>query len=69
MYGREPYHERSGGTIPVTGLFLDTLDAYTVGFGFALDDEGIHAPNEFMRLHNFDRGQTGYCMLLERLGR
>ncbi len=69
LYGREPYHERSGGTIPVTGLFLDTLGAYTVGLGFGLDDEGFHAPNEFMRLHNFERGQKAYCMLLERLGR
>lgn len=69
LYGREPYHERSGGTIPVTGLFLDTLGAYTVGLGFGLDDEGLHAPNEFMRLHNFERGQKAYCMLLERLGR
>jgi acetylornithine deacetylase/succinyl-diaminopimelate desuccinylase-like protein len=69
LYGREPYYERSGGSIPVTGLFLDTLGAYTVGLGFGLDDEGIHAPNEFTRLHNFDRGQKAYCLLLERLGR
>jgi acetylornithine deacetylase/succinyl-diaminopimelate desuccinylase-like protein len=69
LYGREPYHERSGGTIPVTGLFLDTLGAYTVGLGFGLDDEGIHAPNEFTRLHNYHRGQKAYCLLLERLGR
>jgi acetylornithine deacetylase/succinyl-diaminopimelate desuccinylase-like protein len=69
LYGKEPYYTRSGGTIPVTELFLSTLGAYTVGFGFGLDDEGLHAPNEFMRLHNFDRAQRGYCMLLERLGK
>jgi acetylornithine deacetylase/succinyl-diaminopimelate desuccinylase-like protein len=68
MYGKEPYYDRTGGTIPVTGLFLDTLGAYTVGFAFTLEDEGLHAPNEFTRLHNFERGQRGYCLLLERLG-
>jgi acetylornithine deacetylase/succinyl-diaminopimelate desuccinylase-like protein len=69
LFGREPYHERSGGTIPVTGLFLNTLGAYTVGLGFGLDDEGIHAPNEFTRLNNYWRGQKAYCLLLKRLGR
>ena len=69
MYGKEPFDDRTGGTIPVTGLFLDILGAYTVGFAFTLEDENLHAPNEFTRLHNFERGQRGYCLLLERLGR
>ncbi|HLZ07807.1 MAG TPA: dipeptidase, partial [Chloroflexota bacterium] len=57
IYGKEPFYDRTGGTIPVTALFLDTLGAYTVGFGFTLEDENLHAPNEFTRLHNFERGQ------------
>ena len=47
--------------------FLESLGVYTVGFGFGLNDERQHSPNEFFRLSSFERGQRGYCMLLERL--
>jgi acetylornithine deacetylase/succinyl-diaminopimelate desuccinylase-like protein len=40
-----------------------------VSYGFALDDEQFHAPNEFFRLSSFQRGQRAYCELLEELGR
>jgi acetylornithine deacetylase/succinyl-diaminopimelate desuccinylase-like protein len=69
LYGKEPLYVRSGGTIPVCSMFLDSLGVYTLNFGFGLNDERIHSPNEFFRLSSFDRGQKGYCMLLERLGR
>jgi acetylornithine deacetylase/succinyl-diaminopimelate desuccinylase-like protein len=69
MYGREPYYTRTGGSIPVCTLFLEQLGAYTVNFGFGLGDERQHSPNEFFRLSSFRRGQEGYCLLLERLGR
>jgi len=68
LYGKEPYHARSGGTIPVNALFLQYLGAYTIVFGFALKDERQHSPNEFFRLSSYDRGQKGYGMLLNRLG-
>ena len=67
LYGREPYYNRTGGSIPICGLFLDHLNAYTVNFGFGLRDERIHAPNEFYRLSSFERGQQAYCMLLHQL--
>lgn len=69
LYGREPYYVRSGGTIPVSELFLRMLGAYTVGFAFALGDERFHAPDEFFRLSSWDRGQGAYCRLLHHLGR
>ncbi len=68
LYGRAPYYTRVGATLPVADLFLRTLDAYTVSFGFLLDDEQFHAPDEFFRLASFERGQSAYCMLLEELG-
>ena len=68
MYGKEPLYVRSGGTIPVCSMFLDSLGVYTLNFGFGLNDERIHSPNEFFRLASFTRGQVGYCLLLERLG-
>jgi acetylornithine deacetylase/succinyl-diaminopimelate desuccinylase-like protein len=68
LYGTKPYYVRSGGSIPVCGLFLDHLGAYTVNFGFGLPDESVHAPNEFYRLSSFEKGQKAYSMLLNQLG-
>lgn len=68
LYGREPYYVRSGGSIPVCTLFLNTLGVYTVNFAFALNDEKQHSPNEFFRLKSFELGQGAYCKLYERLG-
>ena len=69
VYGVEPYQSRTGGSIPVCELFLDTLGVYTVGFAFGLRDEQIHAPDEFFRLGSFRRGQRAYARLLHELGR
>jgi acetylornithine deacetylase/succinyl-diaminopimelate desuccinylase-like protein len=67
LYGKQPYYIRAGGSIPICGLFLDYLKAYTVNFGFGLHDEGAHAPNEFYRLKSFRLGQSAYCKLLYKL--
>ena len=67
LYGQKPYYVRSGGSIPICGLFLEHLKAYTVNFAFGLRDEGAHAPNEFFRLSNFELGQKAYCKILYRL--
>ncbi len=69
VYGVEPYQSRTGGSIPVCELFLDTLGVYTVGFAFGLRDEQIHAPDEFFHLGSFRRGQRAYARLLHELGR
>ncbi len=58
---------RSGGSIPVCSMFLESLDAYTVNLAFGLNDENVHSPNEFFRLQSFEKGQTAYCMLLHQL--
>lgn len=68
MYGREPYHVRAGGSVPVTEMFLRHLGAYSVSFGFGLNDERFHAPDEFFRVASFERGPVAYCQLLEKLG-
>ena len=67
LYGRAPHYVRLGGTLPICSLFLDSLNADTVMFSFGLEDENIHAPNEFLRLSSFDRGLQAYGMLLQRL--
>jgi acetylornithine deacetylase/succinyl-diaminopimelate desuccinylase-like protein len=67
LYGRKPYYHRNGGSNAVYGLILDHLGVYTVGLGFILDDENIHAPDEFFRLSSFQRAQKAYCMMLKQL--
>jgi acetylornithine deacetylase/succinyl-diaminopimelate desuccinylase-like protein len=68
LYGKPPYHMRLGGSVPVCELFLSTLGAYMVSFGFGLDDEQFHAPDEFFRLSSFERGPLAYGKLLTQLG-
>jgi acetylornithine deacetylase/succinyl-diaminopimelate desuccinylase-like protein len=67
LYGKPPLSVGMGGTIPVNGIFLRELNAFTIVFAFGLPDERQHSPNEFFRLSGFDRGQRAYAMLLERL--
>lgn len=67
LYGRTPYYHRNGGSNAVYGLILDHLGVYTIGLGFILNDENIHAPDEFFRLSSFRRAQKAYCMVLKQL--
>jgi acetylornithine deacetylase/succinyl-diaminopimelate desuccinylase-like protein len=68
VYGKTPFLTRSGGSIPVMTMLLKELGVHATVFAFGLQDENLHAPNEFFRLSNFRTGQTAYCRLLERLG-
>jgi acetylornithine deacetylase/succinyl-diaminopimelate desuccinylase-like protein len=67
VYEMPPYITRLGGSIPIISTFLQELGVHTTMFGFSIGDENLHAPDEFFRLRNFDRGQTAYCRLFERL--
>ena len=69
LYDKEPYIARTGGTIPVCGSFLKFLGAHLVNFAFGLEDENLHAPDEYFRISSFKRGLNAYCMILEELGR
>ena len=68
LYGKAPYAVRTGGSIPVMSLLLQELGVHGAVMAFGLNDENIHAPNEFYRLSSYRKSQTAYCMLLERLG-
>ena len=67
VYGMAPYVTRLGGSIPIISTFLQEIGIHTTMFGFSIGDENLHAPDEFFRLRNFDRGQKAYCRLLEKL--
>ncbi|MGE5673031.1 MAG: dipeptidase [Mycobacterium leprae] len=55
-YHKEARFIRSGGSIPVVGLFDKVLGIPSVLMGFGLEDENFHAPNEHFHLENFDTG-------------
>ena len=69
VFGTEPHFARVGGSIPITDSFRASLGAWTFNFGWTVMDENLHAPNEFVRVRNFERGQRAYCMILHRLKR
>jgi len=67
LYGKEPVIVRTGGTVPATGIFQDELGVETITLGWGLPDSKAHAPNEWYRVVDYNRGRVGYAMLLERL--
>ena len=68
LYGQKPIPVRSGGTLPVSAIFEETLGIGTLTCGLAMPDENIHAPNEFFRLSSLDEGLRSWPMLLSELG-
>ena len=69
LFGNPPFIVRSGGTIPATGIFQEILGADSVMFGWSMPGSGAHAPNEWYRLEDYERGRIAYAMLLDRLQR
>ena len=67
LYGVEPLFVRTGGSVPIYALFETHLKKKCLTFAFGLDDENLHAPNEFFRLSSFEKGQKGYCKLIHAL--
>jgi acetylornithine deacetylase/succinyl-diaminopimelate desuccinylase-like protein len=55
-FGKSPIPVRSGGSIPIVALFEKELGLKTVLFGFGLDSDAIHSPNEHYGLFNFYKG-------------
>src|SRR5262249_36966961 len=67
-YGRDPLYIRMGGSVPICEILHEHLGADTVSFGFGQMDEQFHAPNEFFRLKNLERGARASAKLLLRTG-
>jgi len=55
-YGKEPVPIRSGGSIPIVALFEKELKAKSILFGFGLDSDAIHSPNEHYGVFNYFKG-------------
>lgn len=60
-FGAEPVLIRGGGSIPVAEMFDTILGHSPVMLGFANPDDHAHAPNEFMRLDNYETGIRTLC--------
>src|SRR3954454_5313779 len=67
-WGKETVYIRSGGSIPIVGVFDRYLGIPSVMMGFGLPDDNLHAPNEKFHLPNFYRGIETVARYLEILG-
>ena len=68
VFGKETVYIRSGGSIPIVGLFDQYLGIPSVMMGFGLPDDNLHAPNEKFHIPNFYRGIESICLFFEKLG-
>jgi acetylornithine deacetylase/succinyl-diaminopimelate desuccinylase-like protein len=67
-FGKETVYIRSGGSIPIVGVFDEYLGIPSVMMGFGLPDDNLHAPNEKFHLPNFYSGIEAIARYLEILG-
>lgn len=56
VFSRPTVYMRSGGSIPIVGLFAEKLGIPSIMPGFGLPDDNLHAPNEKVHLPNIARG-------------
>ncbi len=55
-FGKTPIPLRTGGSIPLVTMFERVLGLKSVLFGFGLDSDAIHSPNEKYGLFNYYKG-------------
>jgi acetylornithine deacetylase/succinyl-diaminopimelate desuccinylase-like protein len=67
VFGKEPLYERGGGSIPAAATFSKELGVPVVLLGFANPDGQAHAPNESMRLDNYEGGLRTIVRYWQRL--
>ncbi|HMD98632.1 MAG TPA: dipeptidase [Terriglobia bacterium] len=68
VFKKKTVYMRSGGSIPIAGLFHEILGVPVVMMGFGLPDDNLHAPNEKFYLPNFYRGIEAVGKYLALLG-
>jgi len=60
---------KSGGSIPVVGLFKSVCSLETVLMGFGLSDDRVHSPNEKFDIKCFNLGARAHASLIDELTR
>ena len=68
VFKNKTVYIRSGGSIPIVGIFQKSLKIPSVMMGFGLPDDNLHAPNEKFYLPNFYRGIDAVGHYLQLLG-
>ena len=66
-FGAAPTLIREGGSIPVVGLFKQTLGVDTLLVGFGLPDDRVHSPNEKFDLDALHKGTRTAAILYQKL--
>lgn len=69
VFGKKTVYMRSGGSIPIVGLFLEHLKIPSIMMGFGLPDDNLHAPNEKFHVPNFYGGIQSVVQYFELLGK
>lgn len=55
-FGKRPIPTREGGSIPIVALFQKELGSDPILFGFGLDTDSLHSPNEHYGVKNYFMG-------------
>jgi acetylornithine deacetylase/succinyl-diaminopimelate desuccinylase-like protein len=66
-WGTEAAYIGSGGSIPVTREFKETLGMDVILAGWGLDDDRLHSPNEKYDLESFRKGTRAWARVLAAL--
>lgn len=69
IFKKKTVYMRSGGSIPIVGLFLKHLRIPSIMMGFGLPDDRLHAPNEKFHLPNFYGGIESVIRYIDLLGK
>lgn len=68
VFGERPFYLYEGGSVPAGAVFSDKLGLPVLLLGFTQPDDQAHAPNESMRLDNYEGGLRTLVRYWERLG-
>lgn len=67
--GKKPALIKSGGSIPVAGLFKQHVGLDTIFMGFGLEDDRVHSPNEKFELSCWRLGAAAHARLIDEFAR
>jgi acetylornithine deacetylase/succinyl-diaminopimelate desuccinylase-like protein len=68
VFGVRPYYLYEGGSVPAGATFSEVLGLPVLLLGFTQPDDQAHAPNESMRLDNYEGGLRTLIRYWQRLG-